>query len=66
VFRRFAWVVAIKNKEVKTVCAAFEKIFAKNKPPRYIYSDAGNEWKGDSKKLFLKHNIIHIYTESRH
>jgi hypothetical protein len=66
VFRRYAWVVAIKNKEAKTVCAAFERIFHKNKPPRYIYSDAGNEWKGECKKLFLKHNIIHIYTESRH
>jgi hypothetical protein len=66
VFRRYAWVVPIKNKEAKTVRAAFETIFEKHKPPRYILSDAGNEFKGVCRKLFRELNIVHLDTKSRH
>jgi hypothetical protein len=66
VFTRYAWVVAIKNKEAKTCRAAFETIFAQTKPPKYILSDAGNEFKGVCRKLFNELNIVHLDTKSRH
>ena len=64
VFRRFAWVIPIKNKEAETVRDAFLTIFKTNKPPRSIYSDGGNEFKGECKELFQKLNILTIETMS--
>lgn len=64
VFSRYAWAVAIKNKEAKTVRDAFEHIFSTTNPPRYIYSDWGNEFRGECRKLFKEKNIIQIDTKS--
>lgn len=64
VFRRYAWVVPLKNKEAVTCRDAFLKIFSTNKPPKYIYSDHGSEFKGVCKKLFKEHNVIQLETKS--
>lgn len=66
VFRRFGWAIPIKNKEAKSCREAFEKIFATSKPPKYIYSDAGNEFKGECRRLFKEHGITALATKSVH
>ena len=62
VFSKYAWVVPLKNKQSSTVRDAFIKIFENHKPPKYIYSDWGNEFKGDCIKYFKKIGIIPIQT----
>jgi hypothetical protein len=64
VFSKYAWVVPLKNKQSSTVRDAFIKIFENHKLPKYIYSDWGNEFKGDCIKYFKKIGIIPIQTSS--
>ena len=60
VFSRYAFVEPVASKEAKEVAAAFEKIFERNrKVPQMIYSDKGNEFKGECTKLFVKRKIYY-------
>lgn len=67
VFSKFAWALPLKNKQALSCKEAFNSIFLKSKrAPNYIYSDLGNEFKGDCQKLFKLNNIIHVKTKSKH
>ena len=63
VLSKYAWVVAMLNKTAAASKKAFEKIFQDGRIPRSIYSDKGNEFKGECKK-YLDDLGIEIFTST--
>ena len=60
-FSKYAWAIPLVNKSSSNTKAAFQKIFdISNRIPKIIYSDAGNEFKGECLS-FLKSKGIKIY-----
>jgi hypothetical protein len=64
VLSKFAWVEPIKKKTAEACATAFEKIFKRGRIPKICYADLGNEFKGEVRALFKKHNIIQLDTKS--
>lgn len=64
VLSKYAWVEPIKDKTAKSCADAFQKIFNQGRVPQYIYSDWGNEFKGECRALFLKHGVVQLDTQS--
>ena len=76
IFTKFAWFVAIKNKDAPSTLAALKKIIDYNlqfKPPverksmnypSVVLSDNGAEFKGELDAYFKEHHIKHITTKS--
>ncbi len=63
VFSKFAWVIAIKNKQAKTVTDAFKSILLNSKrKPNKIHSDKGSEFKSNLFQELLKNKNIKFYT----
>ena len=62
VFTRQARATSIKNKTTPKTEEAF-KILTAHEKPKAIYSDDGNEWKGEFKELIKNKNIIHIIND---
>ena len=60
VFSKFAWAEPLLNKSAETTTEAFKKILSNGRKPNLIYSDDGNEFKGECKK-FLKDNNIELF-----
>ena len=64
-FSKFGWIVPIKNKTVKSVAEAFEKIFKEGRIPKYLWTDKGKEfYNKDLKKVLQQHNITFYSTEN--
>jgi transposase InsO family protein len=64
-FSRYAWAVALKNKEGKTCAEALKQIIGSSSAPNYIYSDAGHEFTNKlCKAVYKEHGISHILTRS--
>lgn len=57
VFSKYAWVVAMLSKTALSNKKAFQTIFKDKRIPRSIYSDEGNEFKGECKKYLLEKGI---------
>ena len=65
IFSKYLWVVPLKNKLGKTVADAMESILKKGRVPTKIRSDRGGEFTGSFfKKLMLKYNINHFFTNN--
>lgn len=64
VLSKYAWVEPLKDKTARSCAEAFKKIFSEGRTPKYIYSDWGNEFKGECKALFIKHGITQLDTKS--
>lgn len=64
-YSRYAWCVPIKNKTSKACKEALELIFSKKRRPQIIYSDLGNEFKGDCIKFLNELGIRHIHSKSK-
>ena len=60
VFSKHAWAKPMLNKTAATTKAAMESILKDGRKPRLVYSDDGNEFKGECKS-FLKSNGIQIF-----
>ena len=64
---RYAWVQPIKTKHASETRDALEKIFKDTKRrPKIMYSDSGNEFKGEFTKYLKSSNIIQKFTKSVH
>ena len=50
VFSKYAWAIPMLNKSADTTTKAFKEIFKDGRKPNLIYSDDGNEFKGECKK----------------
>lgn len=61
-FSRKLYTRPLKNKRADTVAQQLEDIFRFSGIPNKIFSDEGSEFKGASRELFEKHNIIHYHT----
>ena len=62
-FRRYAWVIPIKDKKGVSIVNAFEKILSdSNRKPNKIWTDEGSEFYNNSSKDFLKKNNIEMYS----
>jgi hypothetical protein len=66
VLSRYAWARPLKNKESKSCKDAFVSIFEEGRKPEYIYSDLGNEFKGECKKYLKSLGINQVETKSIH
>ncbi|MDR3547408.1 MAG: DDE-type integrase/transposase/recombinase [Candidatus Pacebacteria bacterium] len=61
IWTRYAWVVPLKNKEAKTVLAAFQTVMENEQDPihpQVLMSDNGSEFKNTKFRAFLKENNI--------
>lgn len=61
-FSKFAWVVAVRNKEAATVAAAMETIFAANGAPKIVQTDNGGEFKQEFEQLLLRFEVTIVHT----
>lgn len=67
VFSRYAFVVPLKKKTALATMEAFKKIFETSKrKPKIVYSDWGNEFKGECLKYLNELGIRHVDTKSIH
>ena len=65
VFSKYAWAIPILNKQAKSCKQVFEKILTDGRKPSIVYSDLGNEFKGEFKKFIESKNIKIILTTSK-
>ena len=61
-FRKYAWVVPIKDKKGTSIVNAFWKIISEERKPNKIWVDQGSEFYNNSFKDILKINNIEIYS----
>ena len=63
IFRKYAWVVRLKDKKGASIVNAFQSIFKKsNRKPNKIWVDKGSEFYNNSFKKWLQDNDIAIYS----
>ena len=61
-FRKYAWVIPVKDKKGTSIVNAFPKIITKGRKPNKIWVDQGSELYNQSFKGFLKINNIEMYS----
>ena len=61
-FRKYVWVVPLKDKRGISIVNAFQKIISKGRKPNKIWVDQGSEFYNKSFKDFLKINKIEMYS----
>ena len=62
-FRKYAWVVPMKDKKGVSIVDAFQKILKEfNRKPNKIWVDKGSEFYNNSFKKWLKDNDIEMYS----
>ena len=59
-FRKYAWVIPLKDKKGTSIVNAFQKIISKGRKPNKIWVDQGSEFYNQSFKDFLKINNIEM------
>ena len=62
IFRKYAWVISLKDKRRTSIVNAFQKIISKGRKPNKIWVDQGSEFYNNSFKDFLKINNIEMYS----
>ena len=63
IFRKYAWVVSLKDKKGVSIVTAFESILKKsNRKPNKIWVDKGSEFYNSSFKKWLRDNDIIMYS----
>ena len=63
VFRKYAWLVPLKDKKRITIASDFQKILKEsNRKPNKIWVDKGSEFYNSSFKKWLKDNDIEMYS----
>ena len=63
IFSKYAWVVALKDKNGVSIFDAFQKIFDKSgRKPNKIWADKGSEFYNSSFKKWSKDNDIEMYS----
>ena len=61
-FRKYVWVIPIKDKKGTSIVNAFKKIISKERKPNKIWVDQGSEFYNKSFKDFLKINNTEMYS----
>ena len=61
-FRKYAWVIPIKDKKEASIVNAFKKIISEKRKPNKIWVDQGNEFYNQSFKDFSKINNTEMYS----
>ena len=61
-FRKYAWVVPLKDKKWVSIVNVFQKIISEWRKPNKIWVNQGSEFYNNSFKDSLKINIIEIYS----
>ena len=62
IFSKYAWVVPLKDKKVKSIVNAFQKIISERRKPNKIWFDQGSEFYNNFFKHFLKINDTEMYS----
>ena len=61
-FRKYAWVIPIKDKKGVSIVNAFQKIISEGRKSNNIWVDQGSEFYNNSFKDFSKVNSIEMYS----
>ena len=61
-FRKYAWVIPLKDKKGTSIVNVFQKIIIERRKPNKIWVDQGSEFYNQSFKNFLKINNIEMYS----
>ena len=61
-FRKYAWVIPIKDKKGTSIVNAFKKIISEERKPNKIWFDQGSEFYNTFLKDFLKIINIEMYS----
>ena len=61
-FRKYAWVIPIKDKKGTSIVNAFKKIISEERKPNKIWVDQGSEFYNTFLKDFLKIINIEMYS----
>ena len=62
-FRRYAWVIPLKNKKRESIVEGFKKILDdSNRKANKIWVDHKSEFYNNKFKSFLKENVIEMYS----
>ena len=61
-FRKYVWVLPLKDKRRISIVNAFQKIVSKEHKPNTIWVDQGGEFYNNLFKRFLKINNIEMYS----
>ena len=61
-FRKYAWVIPLKDEKGISIANAFKKIISKGRKPNEIWVDQGSEFYNQCFKDFLKINNIEMYS----
>ena len=61
-FKKYAWVIPLKDKRGITIVNAFQKILSKGRKPNKIWVDQGGEFYNKLFKDFLRTNDIKMYS----
>lgn len=66
IFSKFAWAVAVKNKNGADVTAAMGKIFKLGRVPKNLHVDNGKEFYNSQFQALLKEYNVHMYSTFTH
>jgi hypothetical protein len=64
VLSKYTWAFPIKTKEPKEVVKAYQNIIDEGRKPWRVFSDKGNEFKGEFAELLKKNGIKQIFMEN--
>ena len=61
-FRKYAWIVPLKDKRGISIVIAFQKVISRGRKPNRIWVDQGSEFYNNYFKDFLKMNNMEVYS----
>ena len=65
VFSRYMWAVPLKTKQSIEISKALEKIFKDTgRKPRILFTDAGSEFVGRTRKMLADNDIKHVVSRN--
>ena len=62
IFRKYAWVVALKTKQGQELVKALQTIFSSGRKPSKLQTDQGTEFLNRVFQKFLRENNIDFFT----
>ena len=62
IFRKYAWVVPLKDKKGRSIVNAFQRIISERRKPYKIWFDQGNQFYNNSFKNFWKTSNTEMYS----
>ena len=62
VFRKYGWIVPLKDEKGETLTEAYKTIFKEGRKPQYLWTDKGKEYYNKHFKDLLNKSKITLYS----